>query len=321
MDPLSCLLDGSRARGAFVLRSSMTAPWSLRIEDKAPLTLVAVTRGAAWITMDSGEQHGMAAGEIALLRGPAPYLVSDEPDRPAQVVIDAAQNCHPAPGQRTNPMGPQGVRSWGNTADGETKMLTGTYRTHPELGRHLLAALPALLVLPGEDWTNPLVDYLVRESERDEPGQGAVLDRLLDLLLIALVRAWLARPEAVAPGWYAAQSDPVVGPALSLIHDRPNQEWSVASLGAAVGTSRASFARRFHDLVGESPINYLTSWRLRLAADLLIETDATLEAVAHQVGYSNAFALSTAFKRVHGISPRHYARGRARAAEALTAPG
>jgi AraC-like DNA-binding protein len=303
MDPLSCLLDGPRARGAFVLRSSLAAPWSIRIEDEAPLTLAMVVRGAAWIRTDSGEAHGLRAGDIAVLRGPEPYVVSDAPDRRPLAIIDAGQVCRAADERQANPMGPQGVRLWGNSPDGETMLLTGTYRTHPELSRHLLTALPAVFVAPGADGTNPLVGYLTRESQRDEPGQDAVLDRLLDLLLVAVLRSWFARPDAEVPGWYHAQHDPVVGPALALIHDYPAQPWSVASLASAASTSRATLARRFHDLVGQSPIIYLTNWRLTLAADLLAEGGETLEAVARQVGYGDAFALSTAFKRVRGVSP------------------
>ena len=306
MDPLACLLDGARARGAFVLRSSMEPPWSIRIEDEAPLTLVTILRGTAWIRMDSGDERFLDTADVAILRGPETYVVSDDAGRPPQAVIDVHQVCRPADGQQENPMGPQGVRSWGNSPDGKTIMLTGTYRTHPELSRHLLTALPPVLVLPGPDWTSPLISYLTQEAERDEPGQDAVLDRLLDLVLIAMLRSWFARPGSGAPGWYRAHRDPVVGRALSLIHDQPERPWSVASLASAADTSRASLARRFHELVGESPITYLTTWRLTLAADLLTETDATLEAVAHQVGYSNAFALSTAFKRVRGVSPSQH---------------
>jgi transcriptional regulator GlxA family with amidase domain len=185
-------------------------------------------------------------------------------------------------------------------------LLTGTYRTHPELSQHLLTALPPALVVTGPQWTNPLIGYLTQESERDEPGQDAVLDRLLDLILIAVLRSWFARHDAPAPGWYRAHHDPVVGRALALIHDQPDRPWSVDSLASAAGTSRASLARRFHDLVGQPPISYLTTWRLTLAADLLTETDTTLQAVARRVGYSDAFALSTAFRRVRGISPNQH---------------
>jgi AraC-like DNA-binding protein len=141
---------------------------------------------------------------------------------------------------------------------------------------------------------------------KDEPGQEAVLDRLLDLLLVGVLRAWLAFHQAEAPGWYRAQGDPVVGRALRMLQNNPAQPWTVASLASEIGVSRAALARRFTDLVGEPPMAFLTAWRLALAADLLLEPDRTIGAVAQQVGYSSAFALSAAFKRLRGVSPKQH---------------
>ena len=138
------------------------------------------------------------------------------------------------------------------------------------------------------------------------PGQEAVLDRLLDLLLVTCLRTIFEGDDA--PAWYAAYDDPVVGTAVGLIHHHPEHPWTVASLAAACGASRAAFARRFTELVGEPPLSFLTGWRLALAADLLVGSDATLSSVAAQVGYGNAFALSAAFKRRHGQSPTEYRR-------------
>lgn len=125
-----------------------------------------------------------------------------------------------------------------------------------------------------------------------------------------MLRAWFARPEGRAPGWYRAHGDPVVGPALRLLHDDPAHPWTVAALAGRAGVSRAALALRFTRLVGEPPMAYLTGLRLALAADLIRESDATLETVARQVGYGTAFALSTAFKREHGVSPQEYRSGR-----------
>ena len=185
-------------------------------------------------------------------------------------------------------------------------ILTGAYGLDGEVGVRLLRALPRLVVLGHDDLDSPLVDLLATEVGREAPGQQAVLDRLLDLLLIAVLRTWFDRAEAGTPRWYAAQGDPVVGPALRLMQHQPEHPWSVAGLAAEVGASRAAFARRFHDLVGSPPMAYLTEWRLGLAADLLREPDATVAAVARQVGYSTPFALSTAFKRARGVSPREH---------------
>jgi AraC-like DNA-binding protein len=317
MDSIAGLLDGPRARGAFLLRSVLDPPWSMRIQDEAPLTLVALVAGEAYVV--AGDPRGddpplrLAAGDVAILRGPDPYVVADDPATAPQVVIHPGQRCTTPDGRELTGMRDLGVRTWGNAAaaaGASTVMLTGTYQLRSETSQRLLDALPARVVVTGDSWDNPLVGYLAAEIVKDEPGQEAVLDRLLDLLLIAVLRVWFARDEAAAPGWYRAQADPVVGPALKLLYNDPAHPWTVASLAAATGISRAALARRFTALVGEPPMAFLTGWRLTLAADLLREPGATIGSVAAQVGYSSPFALSTAFKRVRGISPaQHRAAG------------
>jgi AraC-like DNA-binding protein len=313
MDSVAGLLDGPRARGAFVLRSMMDPPWAIRIEDEAPLTLVAMVRGEAWMRPDDAEDVELRSGDVAIIRGPDPYDVTDALGTAPQAIILPGQRCVTPDGQELTEMSHMGVRTWGNSPDGTTAMLTGTYQMRSEISQRLLGALPPLLVLRGEDWHSPLIPYLAEEVVKDEPGQEAVLDRLLDLLLIAVLRAWFARPEADAPAWYRAYGDPVVGRALRMLHHNPSHPWTVAALADAAGVSRAAFARRFNDLVGEPPMTFLTGWRIALAADLLREPGATLAAVADQVGYASPFALSAAFKRVRGVSPQAY---RARAAAA-----
>jgi hypothetical protein len=115
-------------------------------------------------------------------------------------VIHSGQHCTAPDGSALTPMRDLGVRNWGNSPDGETALVIGTYQVHSEVSRRLLAALPPLLVLTRENWRTPLTDYLAEEVGKDEPGQQAVLDRLLDLLLVGVLRAWFARPEAAAPG-------------------------------------------------------------------------------------------------------------------------
>jgi AraC-like DNA-binding protein len=253
----------------------------------------------------------MKAGDVVILLGPDPYTVADHPDTEPQVVIHPGQHCTTVDGQDLAQAMDLGVRTWGNDPDGSTVMLTGTYHMDGEVSRRLLAALPPVAALDGTTFGSPLVSLLAGEIVRDEVGQDAVLDRLLDLLLIAALRTWFTRPEAKAPGWYTAKSDPVVGRALRMIHNNPEHPWTVARLADATGVSRASLARRFSELVGEPPMTYLTGWRLAMAADLLLEPDTTLEAVARRVGYSSPFALSAAFKRVWGESPQEYRRRRA----------
>jgi AraC-like DNA-binding protein len=306
VDVFGGLLDGPRARGAFALRAMMDPPWSIRIEDRAPLSLVSMVKGRAWVIPDDDAPVRLDAGSVAVMRGPDPYTFADDPATQAQVVIHPGQHCTTPDGQPLAQAMGLGVRSWGNSATGPTSMLIGTYERHSEIGRPLLSVLPRLVVMPAGEWNSPLVPMLSQEITRDEPGQEAVLDRLLDLLLVAVLRAWLSRHQAEAPGWYRAQGDPVAGKALRALQNDPAQPWTVATLARETGVSRATLARRFHELVGEPPMAFLTAWRLALAADLLREPGATIGAVARQVGYSSPFALSAAFKRVRGVSPKEH---------------
>lgn len=304
MDALVGFLNGPRARGAFLLRSVMDPPWSLRIRDEAPLTIAAVVRGTAWISYDGEDARPLHAGDVAIMRGPDHYTVADSPDTAPQVIIGPGQVCTTPDGVSVAESMSQGVRTWGNTAQGATVMLTGTYQGDGEISRRLVDALPRLIVLRAGEWDYPVIPLLADEIAKDDPGQEAVLDRLLDLLVVAALRTWFARPEAQAPAWYRAHTDPIAGPALRLLHNNPNHPWTVGSLAGQVGVSRAALARRFTNLVGEPPIAFLTGWRLALASDLLLEPDATVGAVARKVGYGSPFTFSTAFKRRYGVSPQ-----------------
>lgn len=299
----------------------LAPPWSLRIQDKAPLTLIALMRGSAWIITEPDTAPGAGSrtmrphrttrqlheGDIAVFCGPRPYTVADDPATEPQIIIQPGQVTTTPDGEVLCETLSLGVREWGTDPDGETMMVTGTYESAGAVSQRLLRALPPVIVLPRGEGDSRLLELLVEEMAKDQPGQSVVLDRLLDLLLIATLRTWFARGDA--PAWYHAYGDPLVGKALRLLQHNPAHGWTVASLAAAVGASRAALARRFTELVGEPPMAFLTEWRLALAADLLQGSDATIEAIARQVGYGSAFALSAAFKRQYGISPRDHRRG------------
>ncbi|MEU7060646.1 AraC family transcriptional regulator [Streptomyces sp. NPDC046197] len=306
MDALAGLLDGPRARGAFMIRACFDPPWGVRIEDHAPLMVMLVVRGDAWIMPDDGEGVRLTAGDLAIARGPDPYTCADDPRTAPQALILPGGECRYPDGRSLNGSMDLGVRTWGDRLDGSTVLLIGTYLMRGEIRGRLLDALPPLLTLGSDVWECPLTSLPTGEIVRDEPGQEVVLDRLLDLLVIAALRAWFARPDAEPPGWYRALADPVVGRALRLIQDDPAHPWTVAELAAKAGVSRAALARRFTELVGRPPMAHLTGWRLALAADRLRDTDDTIAVIARQVGYGSAFALSNAFKREYGVSPQEH---------------
>lgn len=307
VDALAGLLDGVRARGAFVLRLALDPPWAMRIQDEAPLTLICQTQGRSVICADDGSREWLSPGDIAVARGTRHYVFADAPDTLPQVVIHPGQRCTTPDGTDLRFEMALGVRTWGNSAAGAHRCVIGAYEGSSAVSARLLDALPPLAVIHADDWNSPLPGLLAAEAGRDGPGQEAFLDRLLDLLLIDALRTWFDRADS-APSWWHAERDQVVGPTLRLIHGHPEHGWTVAELAAAVGCSRAVLARRFTELVGEPPITFLTGWRLALAADLLRSSDLTIAAVARQVGYSTPFAFSSAFKRAYGSSPNAHRR-------------
>lgn len=309
MDPLAALLRGPRAQEAFVLRMVMSPPWSVRVQDQAPLTLVAVLAGEVWLTPTDAEAQHLPTGRIAVVRGPDPYDMSDRPGRPTGIVVHPGQRCEDLAGRLMVEPFTRGVRTWGNDPAGGTVVIVGTYEQIGELGRRLLGVLPPLLTVDGALVGPPVVDLIAGELTRDVPGQGVVLDRLLDLATVSTLRCWFEAPGTSAPRWWQAYADPVAGAALKLLQHNPGHPWTVASLAREVGVSRATLARQFRLLVGQAPMAFLADWRMALAADLLLEPGATVAGVARQVGYGSGFAFSSAFKRLRGLSPsRHQAR-------------
>jgi AraC-like DNA-binding protein len=266
---------------------------------------MAMLKGTAVVAVGD-EPVELRPGDVSIVKGPDHYRLADDVATPVSIIVNPEQQCVALDGRSLINEMMLGVRTWGTSLDGETQMLVGTYNLDTEVSRRLLGAIPTHIHLGADEWESPLVGLLAHEVSRDQPGQGVILDRLLDLLVMSTVRAWLDRHEAEAPGWYLAEGDEAIGTTVRLIHNEPTRRWTVAELAAEAGMSRAAYARRFAELVGEPPVTYLTNWRLTLAADLLREPSATVGSVADQVGYASPYALSAAFKRVRGVSPREH---------------
>jgi AraC-like DNA-binding protein len=229
-----------------------------------------------------------------------------------QTPSDQAPSDRGAPGDVVAP-GASGAPSSGPV----TTFLSATWELASQVTGRLLDAMPPVGVVRAGELDPALADLLAREVGRELPGQDVVLDRLVDLVLVSAVRQWFARPGSQPPAWWTARSDPVVGSALALIHDEPAGDWSLERLAAEVHVSRATFSRRFTELVGVSPMAYVSQWRLAAAADLLRSGSGTVEQIAGQVGYASPFAFSAAFRREHGLSPRAY---RAASSPGATSP-
>jgi AraC-like DNA-binding protein len=304
MDAVSAMLGGHRARGAFLLRCVMAPPWGVRIDDRAAVSVLVGVRGGLWLVRESQQAVRIDPGDVAVVKGTAPYLLADEPSTRPTAVIEPGQICRTLDGEELAASFRRGLRTWGNADDGPCAFLTGTYELAGQVTGRLLEAIPDLVVVRSGDWDAPAVRLLTEEFGRDAAGQDAVLDRLVDLVLISALREWFARNPDRVPAWWRAQQDPLIGAVLRLMHDRLDQPWTLSSLADQVAVSRATLARRFAELVGQPPMAYLTDWRLATAADRLRESQDSVESIGRRVGYANPFAFSTAFKRRFGVGPR-----------------
>jgi AraC-like DNA-binding protein len=307
MNPLSHLLDHPRAQGAFTLTMTMRPPWAVQIEDDCALTLLVIRSGAPWLEAD-GDWSQFGPGDVVLVRGPGPYRMGDTPASPLTAVIHPDQRCTTPDGIELHQSMAHGVRLWGNDPAGPDSMIVASYANVGEVGRLVTDVLPRVAHLLAGKIDPTLISLLAKEIGGDAPAQGTVLDRLVDVLLITAIRAWIEGNRPDLPGWIAGSPDQAVAAALDAIHDRPEHPWTISELAALGAVSRATLAARFTEQVGAPPIAYLTRWRLTLARDLLTDNATTLATVARNVGYSSPFALSAAFKNTFGLSPSSYRR-------------
>lgn len=201
--------------------------------------------------------------------------------------------------------------------DGAAQVTTGTFHLEGPSGNLVASVLPDVLRVPSiglvsrapvtpKDWLTVTLDAIRLEAEHPTVGSGVMLSRLVDLLLVWIVRHWLTAGGERAGGWINGLMDPAVGRSLAMMHAEPAHPWNVSSLAKELHQSRSGFANRFAELVGESPMRYLTRWRMQLAADHLVATNLRISQVAQRVGYDSEPAFSRAFRRCLGITPSDY---------------
>ncbi|MGI5220424.1 AraC family transcriptional regulator [Nocardia sp. CA-290969] len=303
MDPLSRLLNGIRAEGAVLTQAVLEAPWTIRFADRAPLTMITVLRGGGTLLLPGGTERRIRVGDTAVVCDTGPFLLADQADsirRPHTEYEIACFTGDPVCDARLD-----GGR-WGNDPDGETSLIVGAYRTSGRRHERLLRALPPVLVVSDDPEVCAWMASVAADATARPAGAQALMDRLLDWGLVCTLRDWFDGQEADAPGWYRGPADPVVGPALEAMHNSPDAGWTVASLAAAAGVSRALFAKRFTEVMGRSPLAYLTECRMDEAEELLADRDLTVAQVAKAVGYADAFGFSAAFKRHRGVRPSDF---------------
>ncbi|MFF5503193.1 AraC family transcriptional regulator [Streptomyces roseolus] len=306
MDILTEVLASMRTGRPVSVRTTGRVPFGLRLPPVAGAGFHVVLSGTCWLVPLEDAAHlsplPLCPGDVVFLRDGRGHVLADHPDTPSQV----EQASQFSPG---SPLGTVTVGGVG----APTNLLCGNYHLDQARPHPLVRQLPEIIHLPASPLRHPelaaAVQLLRTELEQPRPGSAGIVPALIDSLLLYILRAWLEeRPAAQAKGWAAALGDTAVAPALAAIHEKPAFQWTVAGLATRAGLSRAAFARRFSELVGEPPMTYLTRWRMTTAARLLRESDAPLSEVAARTGYGSEYAFAKAFKREYGQAPGGYRR-------------
>jgi AraC-like DNA-binding protein len=315
MDALTAVLAVAGVRGTVAATLDAAEPWGLTLDAVPGAAFHAVTDGLAWLCVAGRADTRLMPGDVVLLPTGIAHILASAPGAGTMPFDHAAAERALAAGESLR-LG---------TGPGQTRVLCASYRQDPAVTVPLLTLLPDVLHIPARQ-AGPALDATLRlltsEISQPQPGAAAVLDRIVDILLVQLLRAWLATGPAQArtPSWLSALTDPVAGPALAVLHTQPGRDWTIPSLAAAIGVSRATLARRFPAQVGCTPAAYLTRWRMDLAAVRLRDTDDTVGAVARSLGYTSEYAFNRAFTRARRIPPGRY-RTRSRAGQLTAEPG
>ncbi|WP_350277713.1 AraC family transcriptional regulator [Kribbella sp. HUAS MG21] len=292
MDVLADVVASMRTGPADSGRTDVRGPWGLRFRDSFGATFHLILQGTAWLLPRAGDPIPLGPGDAVLLPRGAAHALADHPDSPLVDFDPTVEDPQDGPGARS-------------------LLLCGTYRLDRERPHPVLSKLPDVVVVPADPGRHrslhTAISILGEELDARPPGAAAVVPALVDALLVLILRAWFEDNDCPTDrGWARALTDPTVVQALELIHERPGAAWTVADLAADVGLSRAAFARRFTDAVGEPPLTYLSRWRMTTAARLLRDHDRPLARIAKEIGYTSEFAFAKAFKRDFGVPPGTY---------------
>lgn len=298
-DLLGQILERTRLRGQLYCRTVLRAPWGLRFPPTAVATLHLVASGSGYLTQGR-EVLALGTGDVVLLPRGDGHAVADSPRSPK---VPLEQWLAGRGEASTHVLGGAGA---------ESRFLCGHF-AFDEPGAHpVLRLLPSRVHLRGDSEAAramaPTVALLEREYERAERGVSVIVSRLLDILLVQVLRAWADAQPTGGAGWLGALGDRTLASALGWMHSEPGRDWSVDELARRVGTSRATLARRFAAEVGMAPHAYLTRLRMQEAAVQLRESEDGLAAIAARVGYDSEFAFNRAFRRLMGVPPGVFRR-------------
>jgi AraC-like DNA-binding protein len=315
VDVLSEVLKVVRLRGGLFYNGEFSAPWSVyaasshgvahhfRTHTEQVIVYHLLTEGRASARLENGERLNLEAGDIVMIphgdkhileNGPRTRTVDD-----SEHLVDVLS---------------QGLKVWRVGGGGEvTKFICGYMACEPRLGQVFLSGLPSIFKIsirgsPSGRWLENSIRFSVDQAGAPQAGGEAVLAKLSEALFVETLRVYVAQLPPEQTGWLGGAREPDVGKTLALMHRNPAHPWTIASLAKEAGVSRSVLAERFRHYLKESPIAYLTRWRLQLGAQMLATTSHSVAQIALDVGYESEAAFNRAFKREFATPPARFRR-------------
>ncbi|WP_036026246.1 AraC family transcriptional regulator [Paraburkholderia dilworthii] len=294
MDALSQVFSLLNVRAGRCTRFEASGNWSYRFPAKPALKFGAIIRGECWMDFGDGSRHPLAAGDSFLLANAPSYVLAND--------------------ERAFPEDGIAMFNWEQSdvahhEGDDTILVAGSFSFETSDAELLLDSLPRFLLIPGQHPCASVIrstlQIISTEIRGTQIGATIVTNRLVDVLLVQVLRAALDQDQGKDFGWISALTDSRIGKAIGLMHGNATHPWTLEMLSSAVAMSRSAFSKRFKSLVGLTPLDYLLRWRMRIARDLL-RRGSMVAAVASQVGYSSESAFRHAFKRLYGHAPKRY---------------
>lgn len=304
-DVLSDILRSLHLKGGVYFRCEFSAPWGMEVTRTRVADFHLITRGQCWLrTASRKDPVPLQAGDIVVLPHGDAHAVVHAPEGqaiPAEQILG---------GQDLGHYGPVVHGGGGLPAD----MLCGYFDFDRAPHHPLIEALPPLIHIRGTDahdfvWLQAATNFIAHETRKAHPGAEAVVNRLVEVLFIQVLRAYIDR-AGIRDGFLAAIADKRIGTALACVHNSPHKTWSVESLGRQASMSRSAFAYQFSKLVGRTPMEYLAALRMEKARELLRADGGSVSAIAERMGYRSEAAFSKAFKRIVGVGPGKFRRSK-----------
>jgi AraC-like DNA-binding protein len=309
LDAFSDVLRVIRLSGGVFLEAEFTAPWCIggkissddcKAYQQTPRHVIAshfVSAGSMKLRVEGGDEIELHAGEFVLLPHNHAHIFGSDLNAPLMTAREVIQ---------PSPVGGISRIRYGGGGEA-TQLLCGFLGSEAPFSP-LLSALPPLLKLDvrataSGAWIESSFRFAASEIAAGRLGSTTVIAKLSELLFVEAVSQFVASLPSEKRGWLAGLRDPQIGRALAMLHARPTENWTAESLATEVGMSRSAFAERFTTLVGQPPMQYLTHWRMHVAAQQLREGRGSVAQIGFSIGYESEAAFSRAFKRQFGTSP------------------